>query len=189
MQANTELTAHGAAKLSETKTNVIGTAKASAGVHADPVKSGATLAKSATGSSSVGVHATAASAVSAPASASATGNAVASLGGGSTAAAGSSGSAATGTSAHAGLLAQLTGRLGVMTKSAGVALKGSLAAKSLAVAAVGLAGLVVAAHTGVAPGAQASLSLVPSWSSGQSLLGGLQAGASGSGSGGIQIGL
>jgi hypothetical protein len=189
MHANSELTVHGAVQASVTKTNAMGTAKASVGTSAELVKSGTAAAKSTAVSGSSGAHVTIASTKSGMTSASVAGNASGSLGGGSTTAAGSSGVSSAGASAHPGLTAQLTGRLSAMTKSAGIALKGSLAAKSLAVATVGLAGLAVAAHTGVVPGVQASLSLIPSWSSGQSLLGGLQAGLSGSGSGGIQIGL
>jgi hypothetical protein len=79
-----------------------------------------------------------------------------------------------------------------MAKGAALALKGSLVAKSLAVVGVGVAGLVVAAHVGVIP-AQGTVSLIPTWSSGTSLLGHLQAGlsgsSSGSGSGNITLGL
>jgi len=189
MEANTELTAHGVVQMSATKTNAIGAAKASIGTQADVVKSGATVAKSTAALGSGGVHAASASTGTAMASGSVAGNASGGLAVAPTTSAGSSGTAATGASAHPSLVAHLTARLGAATKTATVALKGSLAAKSVALAAVGVAGFVVAAHTGVVPGAQASISLVPSWSSGQSLLGGLQAGLSGSGSGGIQLGL
>jgi hypothetical protein len=189
MEANTELTAHGAVRMSATKTNATGAAKASIGTQAKVVSSGAAAAKSTAVTGSGAVHPAVASTGSEMASGGVAGNASGVLGGGSTTATGSSGSTGSGVTAHSSLVAHLTARLGAATKTAGVALKGSLAAKSLAVVAVGVTGLVVAAHTGVVPGAQAAISLVPSWSSGQSLLGGLQAGLSGNGSGGIQVGL
>jgi len=189
MQANTELTAHGAVQMSATKTNATGVAKASLGTTAKASKSVTAMAKSTAALGSGGAHVAAASTGSGAVSGSVAGNAAGSIGVASTTAAGASGSTATGASAHPSLVAHLAAQLGAVTKTVGITLKGSLAAKSLAVAAVGIAGFVVAAHTGVVPGAQASLSLIPSWSSGQSLLGGLQAGLGGSGSGGIQIGL
>jgi hypothetical protein len=92
---------------------------------------------------------------------------------------------ATGASSHASGTTTVSGAL----KGAGVAVKASLLAKSLAVVGLGVAGLVVAAHVGSIGAAQGTLSLVPSWSSGPSLLGSLHAGLSGSGSGGAGLNL
>jgi len=187
MKANTEMTAHATASTSATPTNAIGTAHASAATPAPLARTGATLGKPGAAASAGGGHAIAASVPTATTSGSLAGSASAGVGTGAAATSVTSASAAA--SAHGSFVGHVTARLGPMLKSWGVALKGSLAAKSFAVGAIGLAGLVVAAHSGVAPGAQASLSLVPSWSSGPSLLGGLQAGVGGSGSAGLPLGL
>jgi hypothetical protein len=81
--------------------------------------------------------------------------------------------------------------LGMKPPVAVLALKTSLLAKALAVVSLSVVGVVVAAHTGALPTAQAGLSAVPSWSGGSSLVAHLQAGLGlqGSGSGGLKVGL
>jgi hypothetical protein len=68
--------------------------------------------------------------------------------------------------------------------------KSSLAVKSLVAVGAGLAGLVIAAHTGDISGAQATVATVPTWVPGESLLAHIQAGLSSGGSGGcgVQLG-
>jgi hypothetical protein len=94
------------------------------------------------------------------------------------------GAASTGAaSGHASGSVSLPGVL----KGVVLGLKSSLAVKSMAAVGLAVAGLAVAAHTGVVPAAQGSISLVPAWSSGPSLASQLQAGLSGSGSGGASL--
>lgn len=73
-------------------------------------------------------------------------------------------------------------------KGALMAAKGGVVLKALAVASVGVAGLVVAAHTGAVPNLGAALSGVPLWTHAQSLLAQLQAGIQGGASGGFNLG-
>jgi hypothetical protein len=72
-----------------------------------------------------------------------------------------------------------------------VAAKASAVAKAMAVVGVGVAGLAVAAHTGVAPGITVALSHVPVWTHAHSVLGSLQNAVhgrvTGSGSSGVSL--
>jgi trimeric autotransporter adhesin len=91
--------------------------------------------------------------------------------------------------AHVGITTLIGAHLGAKTHAGAVALKTSMVAKCLAVASVGLVGIVVAAHTGMVPAAQAGVSGVPSWSTGPSIVAHVQAGLGlhSSGSGGLHI--
>jgi hypothetical protein len=98
-------------------------------------------------------------------------------------------SASGGVSTHAAAGSALAAKLGGLGALATASAKGTIAVKALAVAGVALAGLIVAAHVSNAAGLQASLSVVPSWTGGQSLMAQLQAGLSGQGSGGLGLNL
>jgi hypothetical protein len=162
MTTSTAVTAHGAVQASQNGANIASTAQTAASAHA----------------------ATSAGTTVIPA-----GNAAARVGAG--AVKGSAGPSTSGASGTATGSAHVSGSSSVsaMASKVGVALKGSLFAKSIAVVGLGVAGLVVAAHTGAIPQAQGTLSLVPLWSSGPTLFGHLQAGLSGGGSGGLGINL
>jgi len=162
MRTNTTLTAHGAVQASQSGANAASAAPAAGAVHA---------------TTSVG-------ATAAPA-----GNAAVRVAGG--AASGSTASTSAGTAGSTTASAHATGSVSVsaMATKAGVALKGSLFAKSIAMVGLGLAGVVLAAHTGALPQAQGTLSMVPVWSSGPTLLSHFQTGLSGGGSGGLGINL
>ena len=112
-------------------------------------------------------------------------------------AAGTTGSQAS-TAAHAGnpaAFAHFAAGKGAVTagsaaaKGGIVAAKASVVAKAMAVVGVGVAGLAVAAHTGVAPGITVAFSHVPVWTHAHSVLGSLQNAvhgrATGSGSSGV----
>jgi hypothetical protein len=120
-----------------------------------------------------------ASAAAAGASGAATGTGVGALG------ANAAGSAP----AHLGIRTMIGMHLGMKPPAAVLAVKTSLLAKALAAVSLGVVGVVVAAHTGALPTAQAGLSAVPSWSAGSSLVAHLQAGLGLQGSGGARIGL
>ncbi len=85
------------------------------------------------------------------------------------------------------VMATSVSKIGWAAKVGAIAAKGSLAAKVVAVASVGVAGLVIAAHTGAAPGVETALSAVPVWSHGHSLLSQVQAGIQGGASGGLNL--
>jgi hypothetical protein len=97
----------------------------------------------------------------------------------------------TSTTAHASLWgslkASMGAHVGASVKTGVVALKGSLAAKSLVIVGVGLASLVVAAHTGDVSQAQVAVSAVPAWSSGPTIVGHVQALVGGGSSGGAGL--
>jgi hypothetical protein len=96
-------------------------------------------------------------------------------------------SASGGASTHAAAGSALVAKLGGLGALATASAKGSIAVKALAVAGVALAGLVVAAHVSGAAGLQATLSVVPTWTGGQSLMAQLQSGLGGQGSGGVGL--
>jgi hypothetical protein len=73
--------------------------------------------------------------------------------------------------------------------SGGLVAKVSATAKALVIVGGVAATVALLAQTGVAPGLSSALSIVPTWAQGSNLLGQLQAGLSGNGSGGISIGL
>lgn len=85
--------------------------------------------------------------------------------------------------------ASLGGHLSGMAKAGTLAVKGSLTAKTLVAVGVAVAGLTVAAHTGDVSTAQVAVQSVPTWTSGASLLGHIQAGLGGGASGGAGINL
>lgn len=111
--------------------------------------------------------------------------------------AGASGSGSTGTTVggHASfwgsIKASLGGHVAGVAKAGTLAVKGSLTAKTLVAAGVALAGLTIAAHTGDVSTAQIAVTSVPTWSSGPTVLGHLQAvlGGGASAGAGIHLGL
>ncbi|NNN17119.1 MAG: hypothetical protein HKL79_01975 [Thermoplasmata archaeon] len=78
-------------------------------------------------------------------------------------------------------------KIGWAAKASAVIAKGGVVAKALAVASVGVAGLVIAAHTGVAPGVETALSGVPAWTHAQSVLSQLQSDIQGGVSGRLNL--
>jgi hypothetical protein len=197
MEATTQMTAIGAVKVGGAKANAITTTKAAVGAKSALASSGGVSLKGAVGSTAATAAQSAATAGSATVVGKAATASTLGLSGGEAGPIGASGAAsvafhstASGTT-HGTFWSSLGAHLGLLTKGSAVAVKSSLLAKSLAAAGLTLAGAVVVAHAGIAPGLQGSLSAVPSWTTGQSILGQIQAGLSGSGSagGGIQVGL
>jgi hypothetical protein len=94
-----------------------------------------------------------------------------------------------GATTHAAVGSALSAKLGGLGALATASAKGSIAVKALAVAGVALAGLIVAAHVSNAAGLQAGLSVIPTWTGGQSLMAQLQSGLVGQGSGGLGLNL
>lgn len=104
-------------------------------------------------------------------------------------ASGSASTTATGQASVAGALKGLKGwtaaHFGAVAKTGTTAIKASFGVKALVAVGVGLAGLVVAAHAGDVSGVQATISSVPSWTSGPTILGHMQAVLGGGASAGV----
>jgi hypothetical protein len=92
-------------------------------------------------------------------------------------------------SSPVGLKVSSKAHLGGVLKTGTVAVKSSLALKVLVGVGAGLAGLAIAAHSGDVSVAQATVSAVPTWTHGQTILSHIQAGLGGGASGGAGINL
>jgi hypothetical protein len=200
MEANTTEMADGAVRAKGTGAGLTDATKGGAAAKAGLPASSVAAARAAPESMAAGTAHFASAPVASAAVGLTTGASVAAgtagSGTGAASALSSAGSVGSNTAGHATFNALKTLKvsagvhLGGIVKTGAVAIKGSLVAKCLVVAGVSLAGVVVAAHTGDVSAAQATVSAVPTWTSGQSILAHAQAGLNGGGSGsaGIRFG-
>jgi hypothetical protein len=190
MQANTTATAHGAVQAKSAGVHATTTAKASIVATVRNWSAALARAKAKVGPAMKAKASVVAGAKAGAAPSSGTSSSGTSAAGGAS----NTGSVNSAAMGHAkifgsvkGLKIGLGARLSGIVKTGPVAVKGSLVVKGLVAVGVALAGLAVAAHTGDVSGAQATISALPTWTSGQSILAHVQAGLSGGGSGGSSI--